>query len=106
MKLSSYELEDLTKWDVFKGNSLLFWNCQGFQSARCSLLWAMECLKSQPLFVGLYETFLSDENVNIMDFSVPRYKVEYKGRSFMHRGGLAALIRIGVDYEVRHDPSL
>ena len=104
---SSYvELEDLTKWDICNGNLLLFWNCQGFRSAKCSLLWTMECLKSQPLFVGLCETFLSDENLNVMDFSVPGYRVEYKGRSFMQRGGLAALIRSDVDYEVRHDFSL
>ncbi|XP_065573812.1 uncharacterized protein LOC136035769 [Artemia franciscana] len=34
------------------------------------------------------------------------YKVEYKGCSFMQRGGLAALIRRDVDYKVRHDFSL
>ena len=44
-KDSSYvELEDLTNWDVCKGNSLLAWNCQGFRSVKCSLLWTMECL--------------------------------------------------------------
>ena len=41
-----------------------------------------------------------------MDFSLPGYKVEYKGRSFMQRGGLTTLIRSDVDYEARHDFSL
>jgi len=36
-------------------------------------------------------------------FCVPWFRVEYKGRSFMQRGGLATLIRSDVDYEVRHD---
>ena len=35
---SYVELEDLTKWDICNGNSLLFRNCQGFRSAKCSLL--------------------------------------------------------------------
>ena len=53
---SCVKFDDLSKWDIFNGNSLLFWNCQAFRSAKCSLLLAMECLKSQPLFVGLCET--------------------------------------------------
>jgi hypothetical protein len=60
-------------------------------------------LKSKPLFVDLCETLLNDANVNVMDFSVPGYKVEYKCCSLMQRGGLATLTRSDVDFNVRDD---
>ena len=58
------------------------------------------------MFVGLCETFLSDENLNAVNFCVPGYKVEYKGHSFMQKGGPATLTRNDINYEVRHDFSL